>query len=77
MGAESITHDQWVEYFEYLDDLRESGATNMYGAASYLEDEATFGLGRQKATKVVVAWMRTFSRDRSVDERATDAMTTK
>ena len=26
------------EHLEYLDDLRESGVTNMFGAGSYLED---------------------------------------
>ena len=27
------------EYFDYLEELRQSGDTNMYGAASYLERE--------------------------------------
>ena len=27
------------EYFEFLDDLRETGATNMYGAGPYLRSE--------------------------------------
>ena len=48
-----------AEYFEYLDELRESGVTNMYGAGSYLADE--FGLERRKAREVLREWMRTFS----------------
>lgn len=31
-----------TEYFEYLDELRESGVTNMFGAAPYLVSE--FGI---------------------------------
>jgi hypothetical protein len=38
------------KYFVYLDELRESGETNMYGAPSYLV--ATFGLTRKEAMEV-------------------------
>jgi len=44
--------------FEYLDDLRASGETNMYGAAPYLQDE--FGLDRREARAVLQRWMQTF-----------------
>jgi len=44
--------------FEYLDDLRESGVTNMYGAGSYVQDE--FGLSRREAGDLLVEWMTTF-----------------
>ncbi len=47
------------EYFEYLDVLRESGATNMFGAGPYIQNE--FGLDRHKAREVVLAWMGSFS----------------
>ena len=47
------------EYFEYLDDLRESGVTNMYGASLYLQEE--FDLDRQEAEDILVEWMQTFS----------------
>ena len=46
------------EMFEYLDDLRASGETNMYGAAPYLQDE--FGLDRREARAVLQRWMQTF-----------------
>ena len=46
------------EMFEYLDNIRESGGTNMYGATPYLE--ATFGLEEDKANEVLLEWMRTF-----------------
>ena len=34
-------------YFDYLDGLRESGVTNMFGAATFLE--GTFNLTRKEA----------------------------
>jgi len=47
------------EYFDYLDDLRESGETNMYGAGAYLQAE--YGLDKATARKVLTKWMETFS----------------
>ena len=47
------------EHLQYLDDLRESGKTNMFGAAPYLAIE--FGLGKTFSLKVLSYWMETFS----------------
>lgn len=47
------------QYFEFLDSLRESGATNMFGAAPYLQD--AFGLDRYEAKDILLEWMQTFS----------------
>ena len=49
------------EYFEFLDELRDSGRTNMMGAGPYLRRE--FGMDRNEARKVLLRWMRT-KRDR-------------
>jgi hypothetical protein len=46
------------EYLEYLDELRESGETNMFGARPYLMDE--FDLNKDEAGKVLHYWMATF-----------------
>jgi len=46
------------EYFEYLDVLRSSGRTNMFGAGPYLQEK--FGLNENDARITVLAWMRTF-----------------
>lgn len=46
------------EYFEYLDVLRESGVTNMFGAEPYLQEE--FGLDKHEARETVLGWMRSF-----------------
>ena len=47
------------EVFQYLDLLRESGVTNMFGAASYVAEQ--FGLDRATARDYLGEWMRTFS----------------
>lgn len=44
------------EYTEYLNDLRDSGVTNMFGAAPYLQAE--FGLDKREAREVLANWMR-------------------
>lgn len=51
-------HLELVEYFEYLDELRESGATNMFGARPYLQED--HGLDRGEASAILTAWMETF-----------------
>ncbi len=47
------------EYFDFLEDLRLSGRTNMFGASPYLEKE--FGLSPKKAKEVLVEWMKTYN----------------
>jgi hypothetical protein len=47
------------EHLVYLDALRKSGVTNMFGAAPYLM--RAFGITRPTATKYLGFWMRTFS----------------
>jgi hypothetical protein len=43
------------EEFLYLNRLRESGDTNMFGAAPYLQDE--FDLNRREARTILSEWM--------------------
>lgn len=51
----------WCEYFLYLDDLRESGVTNMWGAGPYLQRE--FDLDENTARKVFLTWVDYFDRE--------------
>ena len=53
------------EVLEYLDELRESGVTNMYGAAPYVEAE--FDMTIKDARAVLTYWRHTFS-ERHKDE---------
>ena len=41
--------------FEFLDDLRDSGRINMFGAAPYLQ--STFELTRYEARDILKEWM--------------------
>ena len=45
--------------FEYLDELRESGVVNMFGAGTYVMEE--YDLTKQEAREYVTDWIRTFS----------------
>lgn len=47
------------EYYEYLDELRESGETNMWGAAPYLMAEYP-DLTKKEAKEILLDWMGTF-----------------
>jgi len=46
------------EYMDFLDGLRESGITNMLGAAPYLSKE--FGLSPNDAREILSKWMKRF-----------------
>jgi hypothetical protein len=48
-----------IEMFEYLDTLRESGVTNMFGAAPYLVQ--AFDIDRREARTVLSEWMNQYS----------------
>ena len=43
----------------FLDDLRESGSINMFGAAPYVAD--AFGVSKYEARDLVIKWMDTFA----------------
>ena len=44
------------EHIVYLVELRESGATNMWGAGAYVE--ADFGVSKQDAKTICLWWMK-------------------
>lgn len=46
------------EVNEFLDELRESGVTNMFGATPFIVDE--FDVTNAEARKYLVTWMETF-----------------
>ena len=52
--------DEYEEYFIFLDELRKSGITNMFGATPYLM-EAFDHLAYDEARTILKAWMETFS----------------
>lgn len=48
-------------YWIYLERLRRSGATNMYGAGPYLQQ--AFGLTKQEARDILIDWMKNYKRE--------------
>jgi hypothetical protein len=48
------------KYYNYLEKLRRSGITNMYGAAPYLQAE--FGLEYKKAVNILMSWMKNYDK---------------
>lgn len=46
-------------YFDYLDDLRESGVVNMFGAGEFLQKD--WGMNRTEARTILAEWMETFA----------------
>ena len=52
-----MSKQEQVNYF--LDELRDSGATNMFGAAPYIVEE--FGVSRNEAKQLLLNWMQTFA----------------
>ena len=44
--------------FEYLNTLRETGVTNMFGAGPYLQQ--AFGVDRREAKNILLEWMKTY-----------------
>lgn len=54
------------EALEFLNLLRRTGATNMFGAAPYLESE--LDIERREARRLLQLWMRNFNEEGSYDE---------
>ncbi len=50
--------DKYQEYYDYLLQLRDSGETNMFGAAPYLQKQ--FNLSNSDARVVLKSWMESF-----------------
>lgn len=47
------------EHITFLENLRDSGVTNMWGASPYLKDR--FNLTKTEASDILMAWIDSFS----------------
>lgn len=72
MSLSDLSTEDVEAMFDYLDELRASGATNMYGARPYLVEE--YPSHARYAVAVLSAWIATFDRDHTPFERALKAM---
>jgi len=65
---ETITPQLWETYFEYLDRLRESGVTNMFGSVPYIQNQ--FDVSESQAKRIFKAWWETFDENETLAVRA-------
>ena len=56
---EKKMEDKYLEYFVYLDKLRESGTINMMGAPRELQND--FGIDKMEARKIFGLWTEQFN----------------
>ena len=50
-----ISNDEKENIFDYLEDLRDSGQINMFGASQYIVE--AFGLNKYQAREILSEWM--------------------
>ena len=60
------TTDKEQELLEFLNILRDSGATNMFGAVPYIKDE--FELDSKEAKSLLMLWMANFNDEGEYNE---------
>ena len=60
------TTEQEREVLEYLNTLRESGATNMFGATPYIIEE--FQIGSIESRRLLSLWMNNFNENGNYNE---------
>ena len=54
-----MSSEEMQSWFEVLDNIRESGAMNMFAAPRFLETEC--GLSRADAREVFIKWTESFN----------------
>jgi len=57
MATYNMTLDH-QEHYIFLERLRRSGATNMFGATPYLRE--AFGISEKEATTILLEWMNNY-----------------
>jgi hypothetical protein len=58
-GNKMIEKEDLKEYFDFLEDLRKSGLTNMLGARPYIQT-AFPDLSDKEAKEILVKWSQSF-----------------
>ena len=60
------TTEQEKEVLEFLNMLRITGVTNMFGATPYIEAE--YGLDKKESRRLLSLWMNNFNDENKYDE---------
>ena len=60
MSDETTTgyNEEWIEEYRTLEFIRQSGATNMFGAAPYLAEACD--ITTRQATTILMSWMQNY-----------------
>jgi hypothetical protein len=66
MSKTRKTTKQEKEVMEFLNVLRESGVTNMFGAGPYIQEE--FGLDKKESRRILTLWMENFNEEGTYSE---------
>jgi hypothetical protein len=72
MAKTELTENELFEAFEYLDELRESGVTNMFGAPAYVESD--LGWTKKQSMDAAMLWMSTFDDELTMSQRVEKAL---
>ena len=73
--VDEINEEVEERYSIFLNNLRDSGVTNMFGAGPYLEAE--FGLDKREARGILMNWMQSFSEgnlEENLKDKAKEAL---
>lgn len=52
--------EDWIDYYRILEGIRQSGITNMFGAAPYLKEFCP-ELSHDEAKEILLSWMTNYS----------------
>jgi len=56
MTSKKEYNEEWIEYYQWLEDLRQSGITNMFGATPFLRE----AFPDIDAQRVLGSWMKNY-----------------
>jgi hypothetical protein len=53
-------NEDWIDYYRTLEGIRQSGITNMFGAAPFLKEFCP-ELSHDEAKEILLSWMTNYS----------------
>lgn len=60
MATKYPINEEHLEYYKFLEALRKSGETNMFGTSPYLREY--FGLSKIEASQILSEWMENYDK---------------
>jgi len=62
-----MEHEEIVAVFEFLDELRDSGVTNMFDSSSFIIEE--FNVNKERARELLMMWAKSFDTESTMEQR--------